>query len=66
MVHTVHNSIYLWAYIGRALADISHYIKKSFPEFTHTEGSMGCVTVLEKSLRKDRQVPMAQKEHKDY
>ena len=66
MMHPVHDGIHPWTYIRRTLADIGQQIKKTFPKFAHAEGSMRCVTVLEKSLRKDRQVPMTQKEQKNY
>jgi hypothetical protein len=65
-MHPVHDSIYSRTQVRGTLAYIGKDVKKTFPEFTHAEGSMGCVTVLEKSLRKDRQVPVTQKEHKNY
>jgi hypothetical protein len=53
----VHYSIGSWAHIGRALHDISEYEKHFFPAFTHLECAMCAVTMLEKCLEKQGEIP---------
>src|SRR5258705_9887271 len=66
MVHAMHDSIYTGTYIRRTLAYISQYIKEPLPEFTHTESAVRSITMLQESLCKNGQVPMSQKEGKNY
>jgi hypothetical protein len=45
----------------RPLGEIGKYEKETLPEFAHPESTMGSVTVMKKSLRKQRYIPYRHK-----
>lgn len=58
MVHTVHNSISARVQERRALGNERKQIEKTLPEFIHGKHLMGCITMMKKSLAKQRQEPV--------
>ena len=58
VVHTVHDAVGPWAEVRRALCKPGEEKEKTLPAPAHAKGLVGCVAVLEKSLRKKGQVPM--------
>jgi len=47
------------------LSYVGEKVKKSFPELIHAEHFMSRITVKEKSLGEERQVPMTRKKSKN-
>jgi hypothetical protein len=58
MMHAVHDAISPWAEIGRTLGNISEYEKEFFPKTVHRKSLVRSVPMKEKSLGKQRQIPM--------
>jgi hypothetical protein len=58
----VHDAISSWAEIRRTLRKPGKEKEKPLPAFAHAKGLVCCITVLKKSLRKKRKVPMPYEE----
>jgi hypothetical protein len=63
VVYAVHNGVCAGAHIVRSLHDIAEDEKELFPSLAHFESAMGCITMVKKSLRKQRQIPYCRKEN---
>lgn len=62
VVHPVEYSICPWREVGASLTNPGEDIEEPFPEFTHFEHLVGCVTVQKEALAKQREIPMQEKE----
>lgn len=58
MVHPVKHGISSWTQIRRTLRNISECIEKPLPKFAHREHFMGGITMQEKGLAEQGQIPM--------
>jgi hypothetical protein len=47
------------------LSDKSKKVEKTFPEFIHGKHFMGCITMKEKSLTKQRKKPMSKEKNQN-
>jgi len=65
MMDAVHDTVYPWTHIRRALRNVGKYEKETFPTFVHSKGAMGCIAMMKKRLRKEGQVPMKNKKNND-
>ena len=65
VVHPVQNGISPGRQVGTSLAYPGEDIKKPFPYLAHDKHLMGGITVEEKALTKQREIPMEDK-YKEY
>jgi len=65
VMHAVHDRVRARTHVRGALRNVSENKKEPFPEFIHRECAMRGIPVIEKTLRKERQVPMHDKKDDD-
>jgi hypothetical protein len=58
VMEPVHDTIGIWADIGRTHCDKATYKEKLFPEVSHCKMPVGGIPVMKKRLEEQRCIPM--------
>ena len=64
MMHAVHDGVSPGWQVRRPLESVGKKVEKTFPEFVHGEHLVRSITVVEKSLEKQRTKPVRKEKSK--